>query len=167
MAELQKIIPNLWFDRNAEEAVDYYLAIFKDGKILGKTYYPDSGLEDFQKEFAGKVLTITFEIHGMQLVAINAGSEFKFNESISFQVNCRDQEEIDYLWEALTKDGGEESVCGWLKDKYGLSWQIVPGNLESLMLDADGKYNRKAFQAMMQMKKFIIADIEKANERNN
>lgn len=165
MAEItQKIVPNLWFDHNAEEAVNYYLSIFKDGKIITKTYYPETGLQDFQKEFAGKILTISFEIHGMQMVAINAGSDFKFNESISLQVNCRDQEEIDYLWDALTQNGGVESVCGWLKDKYGLSWQIVPENLESLMIDAEGKYNQKAFAAMMQMKKFIIADIEKSND---
>lgn len=165
MAEItQKIVPNLWFDHNAEEAVNYYLSIFKDGKILTKTYYPESGLEDFQKDFAGKILTISFEIHGMQFVAINAGSEFKFNESISLQVNCKNQEEIDYLWNSLTKDGGEESVCGWLKDKYGLSWQIVPENVESLMVDADGQYNQKAYKAMMQMKKFIIADIENAGK---
>jgi predicted 3-demethylubiquinone-9 3-methyltransferase (glyoxalase superfamily) len=165
MAELtQKIVPNLWFDHNAEEAVDFYLSVFKDGKILSKTYYPTEGLQDFQKEFAGKVLTINFELKGMQYTAINAGSEFKFNESISLSVNCRDQEEIDYLWDALTKDGGEESVCGWLKDKYGLSWQIVPANIESLMVDANGHFNQKAFAAMMQMKKFIIADIEKAKK---
>lgn len=165
MAEItQKIVPNLWFDHNAEEAVNFYLSVFKDGKILSKTYYPTEGLQDFQKEFAGKVLTINFELNGMQFTAINAGSEFKFNESISLAVNCRDQEEIDYLWDALTKNGGEESVCGWLKDKYGLSWQIVPKNIESLMLDSDGKYNQKAFAAMMQMKKFIIADIEKAKK---
>lgn len=165
MAEInQKIVPNLWFDHNAEEAVDFYLSVFKEGKILSKTYYPSEGLEDFQKEFAGKVLTITFEIHGQIFSAINAGSEFKFNESISLAVNCRDQEEIDYLWDALTKNGGEESVCGWLKDKYGLSWQIVPENVEELMVDSDGKYNQKAFAAMMQMKKFIISDLEKALE---
>lgn len=162
----QKIVPNLWFDHNAEEAVDFYLSVFKDGKILSKTYYPKTGLEDFQKEFAGKILTVNFELKGVQFTAINAGSEFKFNEAISLAVNCKGQEEIDYLWDTLTKDGGEESVCGWLKDKYGLSWQIVPENIEALMLDADGQYNQKAFAAMMQMKKFIIADIEKAkNEK--
>lgn len=165
MADItQKIIPNLWFDHNAEEAVEFYLSVFKDGKILSKTYYPAEGLQDFQKEFAGKVLTINFELNGLQLTAINAGSEFKFNESISLAVNCRDQAEIDFLWETLTKNGGEESVCGWLKDKYGLSWQIVPEN-ESLMVDANGQYNQKAFAAMMQMKKIIIADLEKAYKR--
>lgn len=162
MAEItQKIVPNLWFDHNADEAVDFYLSVFKDGKILSKTYYPTTGLEDFQKEFAGKVLTITFELKGIVFTAINAGSEFKFNESISMAVNCKDQEEIDYLWDVLSKNGGEESVCGWLKDKYGLSWQIVPENMEALMLDAKGQYNPKAFASMMQMKKIIIADLGK------
>jgi predicted 3-demethylubiquinone-9 3-methyltransferase (glyoxalase superfamily) len=155
----QKIVPNLWFDHNAKEAIDYYLSIFKEGKILETAYYPSEGLADFQKEFAGKVLTIKFELNGLQFMAINAGSEFKFNESVSFLVNCRDQHEIDYYWEALTKDGGEESVCGWLKDKYGLSWQIAPEMIDTLVTK-----NPKAFQAMMQMKKIIIADLEKAAE---
>ena len=158
----QKIVPNLWFDHNAEEAVDFYLSVFKDGKILSKTYYPTEGLEDFQKEFSGKVLTINFNLNGVVFTAINAGSEFKFNESISMAVNCKDQEEIDYLWDALTKNGGAESVCGWLKDKYGLSWQIVPENMDALMLDADGQYDPKAFAAMMQMKKIDIAKLKQA-----
>ncbi|HRN95887.1 MAG TPA: VOC family protein [Candidatus Levybacteria bacterium] len=156
---VERIVPNLWFDHNAEEAVDYYLSIFKDGKILDKAHYPTEGLADFQKEFAGKVLTINFELNGLQFMAINAGSEFKFNESVSFLVNCKDQDEIDYYWEALTKDGGEESVCGWLKDKYGLSWQIAPEMIDTLVTK-----NPKAFSTMMQMKKIIIADIEKAAE---
>lgn len=159
MAELtQKIVPNLWFDHNAEEAVNYYMTIFKDGKILKTHHYPSEGLQDFQKEFAGKVLTINFVLNGMEFVAINAGSEFKFNESVSFLINCKDQEEIDYYWEKLTADGGEESVCGWLKDKYGLSWQVAPELIDELVTS-----NPKAFQAMMQMKKIIIADLEKAS----
>jgi predicted 3-demethylubiquinone-9 3-methyltransferase (glyoxalase superfamily) len=158
----QKIVPNLWFNSNAKEAVDYYMSIFKEGKVISTTYYPTEGLEDFQKDFAGKVLTVEFELFGQRYIAINAGNEFKFNESVSFMINCEDQAEIDYYWEQLTKDGGEESVCGWLKDKYGLSWQVTPTNWEQLMNNPDGTVNTKAFQAMMKMKKIIIKDIENA-----
>jgi predicted 3-demethylubiquinone-9 3-methyltransferase (glyoxalase superfamily) len=158
----QKIVPNLWFDHNAKEAVDFYISVFKDSKIIATSYYPTEGLEDFQKSFAGQVLTIEFELFGQRFIAINAGSEFKFNEAVSLMINCRDQDEIDYYWDILTKDGGEESVCGWLKDKYGLSWQVVPENWDEMMIGTDGKPNTKAFQEMMKMKKLIIADLEKA-----
>jgi len=152
---MQKIIPNLWFDKNAQEAAAYYLSVFKDGKIINTTYYPNSeseGLADFQRDFAGKVLTIEFEIMGMRFIGINAGPEFKFNEAISLMIPCKDQAEIDYYWETLTSGGGQESVCGWLKDKYGLSWQVAPENWEEL--------NKRpgAFKKMMGMKKIIIDD---------
>ena len=152
---MQKIIPNLWFDGNAREAADYYMSVFKDGKILTTTNYPKSeaeGLADFQKDFAGKVLTVEFEVLGMRFIGINAGPEFKFNESVSFMIPCKDQAEIDYYWNTLTKNGGEESVCGWLKDRYGLSWQVVPENWERLSKKPG------AFKKMMGMKKIIIAD---------
>lgn len=151
---MEKIVPNLWFDGNADEAAEYYLSIFKDGKMINTTYYPKSeaeGLADFQKDFAGKVLTVEFEILGMQFVGINAGPMFKFNESVSFMIPCKDQEEIDYYWNALTLNG-EESVCGWLKDKYGLSWQVCPENWKELSKKPG------AFKKMMGMKKLIIAD---------
>jgi predicted 3-demethylubiquinone-9 3-methyltransferase (glyoxalase superfamily) len=112
--------PNLWFDHNAKEAVDFYLEVFPDSKIISTTYYPNKGLADFQKEFAGKVLTIEFDLSGNRFVAINAGPEFKFNESISFVVPCKDQKEIDYYWEHLSSVK-ESEQCGWCKDKYGLS----------------------------------------------
>lgn len=152
---MQKIVPNLWFDGNAQEAAAYYLAIFKAGKLIDTTYYPKTkaeGLADFQQEFAGKVLTVEFEILGMHFVGINAGPMFTFNESVSFMISCKDQDEIDYYWNALTADGGQESVCGWLKDKYGLSWQVCPDNWKEL--------NSKpgAFKKMMGMKKLIIAE---------
>ena len=152
---MQKIIPNLWFDKNAQEAAAYYLSVFKDGKIINTTYYPNSeseGLADFQSDFAGKVLTVEFEILGMRFIGINAGPEFKFNEAISLMIPCKDQAEIDYYWETLTSGGGQESVCGWLKDKYGLSWQVAPENWEEL--------NKRpgAFKKMMGMKKIIIDD---------
>lgn len=152
----QNIIPNLWFDGNALEAVEYYISIFKDGKILNTTHYPETGIDEpteFQKELAGKVLTVGFEISGMRFIAINAGPHFKFNEAISLMIPCKDQTEIDYYWESLTTNGGEESMCGWLKDKYGLSWQVCPENLEELTKKPS------AFTNMMRMKKLIIDDI--------
>jgi predicted 3-demethylubiquinone-9 3-methyltransferase (glyoxalase superfamily) len=152
---MHKIIPNLWFDGNAKEAADYYLSVFKDGNLINTTYYPTSeaeGLADFQKDFAGKVLTVEFEILGMRFIGINGGPLFKFNESVSFMISCKDQAEIDYYWDTLTADGGQGSVCGWLKDKYGLSWQVCPENWEELMSKPG------AYQRMMGMKKLIIAD---------
>lgn len=149
---MQKITPNLWFDHNAKEAIDFYLSVFKDARIVNTSYYPTEGLSDFQKDFAGKVLTIDFELFGQRFTAINAGSEFKFNESVSFMISCEDQEEIDYYWDKLTADGGKESVCGWLKDKYGLSWQVTPQNMEELIKKPG------AFQTMMKQKKIIIAE---------
>ena len=153
---MQKITPNLWFDHNAKEAVDFYVSVFPDGKIINTSYYPTEGLADFQKEFAGKVLTVDFELLGQRFTAINAGSEFKFNESVSFMISCEDQKEIDYYWDKLTSDGGEESVCGWLKDKYGLSWQVTPKNMEELMK------NPGAFKIMMGQKKIVIAEFDKS-----
>jgi len=150
-----KIIPNLWFDRNAKESAEYYVSVFPDGKILNTTFYPKTeaeGLAEFQNDFAGKILTVEFEILGMQFIGINAGPLFKFNESVSFMITCKDQAEIDYYWNTLTADGGEESVCGWLKDKYGLSWQVWPENWEEL------SKKPAAFKKMMGMKKIIIAD---------
>ncbi len=151
---MNKITPCLWFDHTAEEAVDFYLSVFPESKKITTTYYPSEGLQDFQKEFAGKVLTIEFEILGHRYLALNAGSEFKFNESISLLISCKDQKEIDYYWEALTKDGGQESVCGWLKDKYGLSWQVAPENFDQEVVG-----NPKAFANMMKMKKIVIANL--------
>ena len=151
---LQKIVPNLWFDGNADEAVDFYVSVFPDGKILSTTHYPNSkeeGLADFQLELAGKVLTVDFEVAGMRFVAINAGPEFKFTEAVSFLINCKDQEEIDYFWEKLSANP-ENEQCGWCKDKYGLSWQICPENMEELMQKPN------AFTKMMNMKKIVIAD---------
>lgn len=150
---MQKIVPNLWFNMNAKEAVDYYLSVFKDGKLIGTEYYPSEGLEDFQKEFAGQVLTIEFELLGQRFVAINAGSEFKFNEAVSFAVFCKDQAEIDYYWEKLSAVP-ESEQCGWCKDKYGLSWQIVPADMEELMKKPG------AFKVLMGQKKITISEYE-------
>jgi predicted 3-demethylubiquinone-9 3-methyltransferase (glyoxalase superfamily) len=146
------ITPNLWFDGNAKEAVDFYVSIFKDSQINSTSYYPktkEEGLVDFQLNLAGKVLTIEFELNGNNFVAINAGPEFKFNESVSFEVKCKNQDEIDYYWEKLSSVP-EAEQCGWCKDKYGLSWQIVPENIKELMAKPD------AFKNLMEMKKLII-----------
>jgi predicted 3-demethylubiquinone-9 3-methyltransferase (glyoxalase superfamily) len=148
----QKITPNLWFDGNAQEAVDYYVSVFPDGKIVSTVYYPKSteeGLADFQKDMAGKVLTIDFELGGQRFTAINAGPEFKFSEAVSFAINCKDQEEIDYFWEKLSSVPASEQ-CGWCKDRFGLSWQVVPENMDELM------QRPGAFAHLMQMKKLII-----------
>lgn len=161
MATVQKIVPNLWFDGNAEEAVEYYVSVFPNSKITATVNYPNEGLADFQKELAGKVLTINFKLAGQDFVAINAGPEFKFNEAISLMVNCDDQEEIDYYWEKLSSSP-ENEQCGWCKDKFGLSWQVTPTDIDAHMMGPDGAYNPKAFAAMMQMKKLDIAALEAA-----
>jgi predicted 3-demethylubiquinone-9 3-methyltransferase (glyoxalase superfamily) len=151
----------LWFDGNAKEAVVFYTSVFKDGKTNATSYYPTEGLADFQQPLAGKELTINFELGSQQFTAINAGPEFKFNESVSFLVNCEDQAEIDYFWERLSAVP-ESEQCGWCKDKFGLSWQIVPANMDELMSDPNGSSNSKAFEVLMQMKKIVIADLESA-----
>ena len=148
---LQKITPNLWFDGNAKEAVEFYVSVFPNSKVISTSYYPKEGLLDFQKNLAGKELTIDFELSGNRFTAINAGPEFKFNEAVSFLITCEDQDEIDYYWEKLSSVP-EAEQCGWCKDKYGLSWQVVPKGMEGLM------NNPSAFANMMQMKKIVISD---------
>lgn len=151
---MQKITPNLWFDGNAQEAAEFYVSVFPDGKIVSTEYYPETseeGLADFQLDLAGKVLTVEFEVGGMQFVAINAGPEFKFNESVSFAVACETQEEIDYYWSKLSSVP-ESEQCGWCKDRFGLSWQIVPENMGELMKKPD------AFKTMMNQHKIVISE---------
>lgn len=151
---MKDITPNLWFDGNAKEAVDFYVSVFPDSKIISTMNYPNSaeeGLADFQLDMAGKVLTVEFELSGNHFVAINAGPQFKFNESISFSIPCKDQEEIDFYWEKLSAVP-ESEQCGWCKDKYGLSWQVVPENMDELMKRPN------AFAKMMPMKKIVISD---------
>lgn len=150
----QKIVPNLWFDGNAQEAAEFYTSVFPDGKIISTEYYPSSaeeGLADFQLDMAGKVLTVEFEILGMRFIGINAGPEFKFNESVSFMIECKDQEEIDFYWDRLSVVP-EAEVCGWCKDKYGLSWQVCPADWANLIKKPG------AYKTMMNQKKIIIAE---------
>ena len=147
----QKITPNLWFNGNAQEAIDFYLSVFTNSKIITTSYYPKEGLADFQQSLAGKVLSMDFELNGQRFTAINAGPEFTFSEAISFSIACKDQAEIDYYWEKLSAVP-EAEQCGWCKDAFGLSWQVVPENMGELMQKTD------AFAHMMQMKKLVIAD---------
>ena len=148
---MQKITPFLWFDGNAEEAMNFYLSVFKNSKQIATMPGP-----------GGSVMGVTFELEGLEFQGLNAGPMFKFNEAVSFFVKSDTQEEIDYYWEKLTADGGEESMCGWLKDKFGLSWQIVPPILGKLLSDPDREKAGRAMQAMMKMKKIIIADLQNA-----
>lgn len=156
---MQKITPFLWFDTQAEEAADFYVSIFKDSKILDKTYYGEAGPGPI-----GSVLTVSFELEGQQFVALNGGPHFTFSEAISFQVDCHDQAEVDMLWRKLT-DGGEDSMCGWLKDKFGLSWQIIPRGLNEMLSSTDAEKAARATQAMLQMKKIDLAKIQQAYEQ--
>lgn len=148
------ITPNLWFDGKAKEAADYYISVFPGSKITNTHYYPktvEEGLADFQKDLAGDILAIEFELSGNPFIAINAGPEFKFNESVSFSIPCVDQKEIDYYWEKLSAVP-ESEQCGWCKDKFDLSWQVVPKNMDQLMQKPN------AYAKMMKMHKLVIAD---------
>ncbi len=154
---MQKIVPNLWFDTEAEEAANFYISVFKDSEITEVTHYGEAGPRP-----AGMVLTVTFKLFGQEFLALNGGPDFKFNEAISLSVSCNSQDEVDEYWERLTADGGEEGPCGWLKDKYGLSWQIVPTRLPELLQDPDSAKANRVMQAMLQMRKIVVADLEKA-----
>ncbi len=154
---MQKITPFLWFDGQAEEAVKLYTSIFKNSKIISMKYWGEGS--PFPKD---QVMTASFELDGVQFYAFDAGPQFKFSEATSFFVEAPTQEEIDYYWNALTADGGQESMCGWLKDKFGVSWQIIPPQLMQWHNDSDKARAGRVMQAMMQMKKIIIADLQKA-----
>ena len=155
---IAKITPFLWFDNQAEEAAKLYTSIFKNSKIKGVARYGDAG-----PGLRGSVMTVEFELDGQPFVALNGGPEFTFDEAISFQVNCESQKEVDEFWTKLS-DGGEEGPCGWLKDKFGLSWQIVPRRLLELMSDRDPAKAQRAMQAMLSMKRIDIAAVERAAE---
>jgi predicted 3-demethylubiquinone-9 3-methyltransferase (glyoxalase superfamily) len=151
----------LWFEKGAEEAAKFYTSIFKDGKIGDKMYYGKEG-QEFHGHPEGSVMTIDFEVNGQKFTALNGGPLFKFNEAISIMVTCEDQKEVDYYWEKLTGQGGQESQCGWLKDKYGVSWQIVPKQFEAMMKSNNKAGISRAMNAMFGMKKLDIAKLEQA-----
>jgi predicted 3-demethylubiquinone-9 3-methyltransferase (glyoxalase superfamily) len=158
---MQKITPFLWFDNNAEEAVNFYVSIFKNSKLGKIARYTGAGAQAAGRP-EGSVMTAEFQLEGQNFVAINGGPQFKFTEAISFVVNCGTQEEVDYYWEKLTADGGQESQCAWLKDKYGLSWQIVPTVLIEMLQDKDPEKAQRVMKAMLQMKKIDIATLKRA-----
>lgn len=158
---MNKIVPCLWFDNQGEEAAKFYASIFKNAKIKGEDYYGESGAEVSGMP-KGQVMTVDFELEGQSFLALNGGPAFKFNEAVSFIINCDDQAEVDYFWEKLTADGGQEVQCGWLKDKFGLSWQVVPTILNKLAGDPDKEKGERVMKAMLQMKKIVIADLENA-----
>lgn len=158
MSSKQKITPFLWFNDNAEEAMNFYVSIFKNSRILDVTRYGDGGPGP-----KGRVMSCTFELEGQRFMALNGGPLYSFNEAISLFVSCETQEEVDDLWTKLTADGGSPSRCGWLKDKFGLSWQIIPSALTELMADPDPEKAKRVVQAMLKMDKIDIAALKKAH----
>jgi predicted 3-demethylubiquinone-9 3-methyltransferase (glyoxalase superfamily) len=156
---MQKITPFLWFDNQAEEAMNFYVSVFKNSKILSVSRYGEAGPGP-----KGTVMTATFQLEGQEFIALNGGPELKFTEAISFFVNCETQQEVDELWAKLS-DGGEEGQCGWLKDKYGLSWQIVPTASGEMLQDPDPEKANRVMQAMLQMKKIDVPTLKQAYEQ--
>lgn len=157
----QKITPCLWYDGNAQDAASFYASVFK-GSEIGKTMKYDEASAKGSGQPEGSVLVVEFEIAGQKFVGLNGGPHFKFNEAISFMIDCRDQPEVDYYWSKLTADGGEESQCGWLKDKFGLSWQVVPSVMNDLLMGPDPEGSKRAMAAMMTMKKLDIQKLQDA-----
>ncbi|RJX25016.1 MAG: VOC family protein [Desulfurivibrio sp.] len=159
---MQKITPFLWFDHQAEEAVNFYISIFADSRILTITHYGKEGAEVSGRP-AGSVMTVAFQLAGQDFVALNGGPPFRFTEAVSFVINCQSQEEVDHYWEKLSAGGDAGAQqCGWLKDRYGLSWQIVPGELDGLLADPDPVKSGRVMQALLQMTKIDIAALKKA-----
>lgn len=156
----RKITPCLWFDTQAEEAANFYCSVFKNSKIGRISRYPKAG-QDVHKKDAGSVMTVEFELDGQPFLALNGGPIFKFDEAVSFQIYCETQADIDYYWNALTQ-GGQEGPCGWLKDKFGLSWQLVPAMIPQMMTDPDARKSERVMNAFLKMKKLDIAAIERA-----
>lgn len=160
---MQKITPFLWFDGQAEDAAKFYTSIFKDSKVGRILRYGEEVAKVSESgRPVGSVLTIEFEIEGQKFVALNGGPQFKFNESISFVINCKTQEEVDYFWEKLTANGGEESACGWLRDKFGVSWQVTPTILIDMLHEKNAAKAERVMHAMLQMKKIDIAKLQAA-----
>jgi predicted 3-demethylubiquinone-9 3-methyltransferase (glyoxalase superfamily) len=153
------ITPNLWFDTEAEEAAEFYCSIFPESRIVNKTLYPETAPGNREP---GTVMTVDWEMNGRRFTGINGGPDFKFDEAVSFLIECEDQDELDRYWDALLADGGEESVCGWLKDRYGLSWQVVPAGMDELFADEDKDRVDRAMTAMLGMRKLDIAALRAA-----
>ena len=151
------ITANLWFDTEAKDAAEFYVSVFPNSKIHNVSYYGEAGPRP-----AGTVLTVDFELDGTRFTGINGGPEFTFDEAVSFLVNCKDQDEVDHYWDKLQEGGGTESQCGWLKDKFGLSWQVVPEELEKLLTDPDSARSERAMRAMLGMKKLDVAALRAA-----
>jgi predicted 3-demethylubiquinone-9 3-methyltransferase (glyoxalase superfamily) len=162
MAQLQRITPFLWFDSQAEDAAKFYTSVFKNSRIVRISKYPNAGQEGHHKP-AGSVMTVDFEIEGQPFTAINAGPAFTFTEAVSFVIHCQNQEEVDYFWQKLIAGGGAPSACGWLKDRYGLSWQVTPEILLDMIHDKDEAARTRAFSAMMTMTKIDIAELKRAH----
>jgi predicted 3-demethylubiquinone-9 3-methyltransferase (glyoxalase superfamily) len=156
---MPRITPNLWFDTKSKEAAEFYVSVFPNSKITNVTYYGEAGPRE-----AGTVLTVDFVLDGQEFTAIDGGPEFTFDEAISFLINCADQEEVDYYWAKLS-EGGEEGPCGWLKDRYGLSWQVIPVGMEELLKDPDEDRSQRAMQAMLGMKKIDVAALYAAADQ--
>ncbi len=154
---MQKITPFLWFDGQAEAAVEFYLSVFKHARRTATTHFGQDA-----PGAPGSVMTVSFELEGTEFVALNGGPMYKFTEAVSFVVNCKDQAEIDYYWEKLQADGGEEIECGWLKDKYGLCWQVVPAALWEMMTDKDKARTERVMKTLMTMRKLDLAKLEQA-----
>jgi predicted 3-demethylubiquinone-9 3-methyltransferase (glyoxalase superfamily) len=155
------LTPCLWFDTEAEEAANFYCSVFPDSKITAISRFPNAG-QDIHGKPAGSVMVVAFELKGQAFTALNGGPQFKFDEAVSFQVMCDTQGEVDYYWDALTKDGGQEGPCGWLKDKFGLSWQVVPAAIPRMMSDPDARKSARVMNAFMTMKKLDLAALERA-----
>jgi predicted 3-demethylubiquinone-9 3-methyltransferase (glyoxalase superfamily) len=152
----QRITPSLWFDTEAEEAANFYTSIFKNSRIVNVTRYPEGAPRE-----AGTVMTVEWELDGQRFVGINGGPQFTFDEAVSFEIACEDQGEVDYYWDKLT-EGGEEGPCGWLKDRFGLSWQVTPAGMDELFSDSDPGRARRAMDAMLKMKKLDIEELRRA-----
>lgn len=168
---MQKITPCLWYENNCEEAMNFYVETFngspakkQDSKILSIMRYPEGATEGPMKGMGGKVLTGIFELEGQKYMALDGGPIFKFNESVSFQIECKDQEEVDYFWGKLSAVPASEQ-CGWVKDKFGLSWQIIPKTLGEMLSDKDAAKSGRVLQAMLKMKKIVVADLQKAYDQ--
>jgi len=155
------ITPCLWFDGRAEEAANFYCAVFKNSKITTISRFPDAG-QEVHRQATGTVMVVAFELDGMPFTTLNGGPQFTFSEAVSFQVMCETQAEIDHYWDTLTGGGGQEGPCGWLKDKFGLSWQVVPSAIPKMMTDPDRAKSARVMSAFMKMKKLDLASIERA-----